>query len=94
MAAYWLLPLSVAACFFDKFNWRRSSLYLVIIFRFSWFRYLGRCCLSHFKFRRAFIAQGRNLDELPYRALWYPFGPLIALFMCLIVIIGQKCGMD
>lgn len=45
--------------------------------------------LSHYKFRKAYIAQGRNVDELPYKALFYPAGPIIALVMCIIVIIGQ-----
>lgn len=47
---------------------------------------------SHYNFRRAFRAQGRDLSELPYRARWYPAGPIIALVMCVVVIIGQ--GME
>ena len=43
----------------------------------------------HFKFRRAFLAQGHTLDELPFRAMFYPAGPLIALAMCIFVVIGQ-----
>ena len=45
--------------------------------------------ISHYRFRRAFIAQGRSLDELAYRAKWFPFGPLLALTLCVLVIIGQ-----
>ena len=45
--------------------------------------------ISHYRFRRAFIAQGRSLDELSYRAKWFPFGPLLALTLCVLVIIGQ-----
>lgn len=44
---------------------------------------------SHWKFRKAFHAQGHDLSELPYRAKFYPAGPIIALIMCGIVIIGQ-----
>ena len=47
---------------------------------------------SHLKFRRALTAQGHDLSELPFRAKWYPFGPLLALVMCAVVILGQ--GMD
>ena len=45
--------------------------------------------ISHYRFRRAFIAQGRSLSELSYRAKWFPFGPLLALTLCVLVIIGQ-----
>ncbi|HEY4392212.1 MAG TPA: amino acid permease, partial [Paenibacillus sp.] len=34
--------------------------------------------ISHYRFRRAFIAQGHDLNELPYRAKWFPFGPVFA----------------
>ncbi|MDO5746565.1 MAG: amino acid permease [Actinomycetaceae bacterium] len=49
--------------------------------------------LSHYRFRKAFIAQGHYTQELPYRALFYPAGPLVALAMCIIVIIGQSQSM-
>ncbi|ORX98580.1 lysine-specific permease [Basidiobolus meristosporus CBS 931.73] len=45
--------------------------------------------VSHLRFRRAFIAQGHTLDELPYRAKLYPFGPIVALLLCIVVIAGQ-----
>jgi len=46
--------------------------------------------ISHYRFRRAFTAQGRSLDELPYRAKWFPFGPIFAFIICMIVILGQN----
>lgn len=46
--------------------------------------------LSHYRFRRAFKAQGRDLNELPYRARLFPFGPLFAFVLCTIVILGQN----
>ena len=45
--------------------------------------------MSHYRFRKAFIAQGHSLDELPYKAKWYPFGPIFAIIVCLIVILAQ-----
>ena len=30
------------------------------------------------------------MEELPYRAKWYPAGPLLAMAMCAIVIVGQS----
>jgi lysine-specific permease len=45
--------------------------------------------ISHYRFRRAFAAQNRSLDELPYRARWFPFGPILAFIICFIVMVGQ-----
>ena len=45
--------------------------------------------IAHYRFRKAYSAQGRDLNALPYRALWFPFGPILALILCLIIIIGQ-----
>lgn len=45
--------------------------------------------ISHYRFRRAYILQGLTLHNLAYRAKWFPFGPLLALVLCVLVIIGQ-----
>ena len=45
--------------------------------------------ISHYRFRKAYVAQGRDLNKLPYKAKWYPFGPIFAFVLCAIVIIGQ-----
>ncbi len=44
---------------------------------------------SHYNFRRAYVAQGGDVARLPFRARWFPFGPIVALLMCAVVIIGQ-----
>lgn len=46
--------------------------------------------LSHYRFRKAFAAQGRDMKELTYKAKWFPFGPIFALVLCIIVIVGQN----
>ncbi|MEK4031191.1 amino acid permease [Pseudobacillus sp. FSL P4-0506] len=46
--------------------------------------------ISHYRFRKAYIAQGYSLDDLPYRAKWYPIGPIFAIACGLIVIIAQN----
>jgi len=45
--------------------------------------------ISHYKFRKAFIAQGHSLSELKYTAKWFPIGPIFAMILCVIVILGQ-----
>jgi lysine-specific permease len=46
--------------------------------------------ISHFRFRRAFVKQGHDLSELKYHAKWFPFGPILALVLCILVIAGQN----
>ncbi|MBD8498397.1 amino acid permease [Paenibacillus sp. CAU 1523] len=46
--------------------------------------------ISHYRFRRAYVSQGRKLEDLAYRARWFPFGPLFAFALCLVVVIGQS----
>ncbi|MEK4028539.1 MULTISPECIES: amino acid permease [Bacillaceae] len=45
---------------------------------------------SHYRFRKAFLAQGYSLDQLPYRAKWYPLGPILAFSICLVVLLAQN----
>lgn len=45
--------------------------------------------ISHYRFRRAYLRQGGKLSDLPYVAKGYPFAPLLAMLLCLIVILGQ-----
>ncbi|WP_044507293.1 amino acid permease [Gordonia sp. KTR9] len=45
---------------------------------------------AHYRFRRAWHAQGLDLGILPYKAWLYPAGPIIALLMCVAVIAGQN----
>ncbi|TDR76634.1 amino acid permease [Paludibacterium purpuratum] len=48
--------------------------------------------VCHYRFRRALIAQGRDLAVLPYRAKWFPLGPLFAFALCLLIMLGQNIG--
>lgn len=45
--------------------------------------------ISHYRFRKAFLKQGHDLNELKYKAKFFPFGPILALILCILVIIGQ-----
>lgn len=44
---------------------------------------------SHYRFRKAYLAQGHSLEKLPFRAKLYPFGPIFAFLIGLIVILAQ-----
>jgi len=45
--------------------------------------------ISHYRFRRAYLRQGGKLSDLPYVAKGYPWAPLLAMALCLVVILGQ-----
>ncbi|GHI00769.1 amino acid permease [Neobacillus kokaensis] len=46
--------------------------------------------VSHYRFRKAYIAQGHSLDRLPYKAKWFPIGPIFAIACGIIVILAQN----
>ncbi|WP_066368718.1 amino acid permease [Neobacillus fumarioli] len=46
--------------------------------------------VCHYRFRRAFKAQGKNLNELPFKAKLFPFGPIFAFAVCAFVVLGQN----
>lgn len=46
--------------------------------------------ISHYRFRRGYVAQGRNLADLPYVSPFFPFGPIFAFALCLVITLGQN----
>lgn len=48
--------------------------------------------ISHYRFRKAYLYQGRKLADLAYLAKWFPFGPILAMILCIVVIGGQFIG--
>ncbi len=46
--------------------------------------------ISHYRFRKAYVQQGLDLKDLPYLAKGYPYAPLLAFTLCLIIIGGQN----
>lgn len=45
---------------------------------------------SHYRFRKAYIAQGFSLDDLPYLSKWFPFGPIFSFILCFSVLLAQN----
>lgn len=45
--------------------------------------------VSHYRFRKAYIKQGLDINKLPYIAKGYPYVPLIAMILCIVIIAGQ-----
>ncbi len=48
--------------------------------------------ICHLRFRRAWVAQGRKLEDLKFRSRLYPYGPWIALALFVVVIFGANAS--
>ncbi|KAF7729271.1 hypothetical protein EC973_004801 [Apophysomyces ossiformis] len=44
---------------------------------------------SHYRFRKAYVAQGRKVEDLPFKARLFPIGPIFAFGVCSFVLVGQ-----
>ena len=53
---------------------------------FGWFG----IAICHWRFRHAFVAQGNKVEDLKYKAKFYPAGPIIGMILCIIVILGSN----
>ncbi|MDR2306035.1 MAG: amino acid permease [Paucimonas sp.] len=46
--------------------------------------------VSHYRFRRGYTFHGNDLAKLPYVSKFFPFGPLFAFALCMVVMLGQN----
>ncbi|MGO4330017.1 amino acid permease [Cupriavidus sp. 2TAF22] len=46
--------------------------------------------VSHYRFRRGLVRQGYSAADLAYRSPLYPFGPIFATVLCVIIVLGQN----
>ncbi|WP_261640171.1 amino acid permease [Erwinia mallotivora] len=46
--------------------------------------------ISHYRFRRGYLAQGLDLADLPYCSRFFPLGPVFAFVLCLAITLGQN----
>ena len=46
--------------------------------------------ICHLRFRKAWIAQGRSLDDLKFKSKFFPYGPWLALVLFLVVLFGAN----
>ncbi|CAF9927360.1 MAG: hypothetical protein HETSPECPRED_006565 [Heterodermia speciosa] len=49
----------------------------------------GTIELVHIRFRKALVAQGQSADDLPFKAMWYPYGTYAALAANIFLIFFQ-----
>ncbi len=85
-----LTTLVASACFLTGI-YAESTVYVWIVAASGLAGFIAwvGIAICHYRFRKAFIYQGKDLKTLKYKAMWYPFGPILALLMCIIIILGQ-----
>jgi lysine-specific permease len=67
----------------------RFFIWLVNISSLSGFIAWFGIALTHYRFRSAYLAQGHALRDLPYLAKGFPFAPLFALILSVLVVASQ-----
>lgn len=87
-----LMTAVVAALCFLSSIYDNSQVYLWLLYSSGMTGFIAWLGISicHFRFRRAYILQGRSLNELHYTARWFPFGPVFAFVLCILVMLGQN----
>lgn len=71
--------------------WAASTVYVALFAAVGVSTLIGwlGISISHIRFRKWYLLKGYKLEDLKYKALFYPFGPIISLVLCIIVIVGQ-----
>ena len=73
----------------DLFGNTKVFLILVNISSLAgFFAWIG-IAVSHLGFRKHYLAAGNKLADLPFKARFYPWGPIVAIIICVTVMAGQ-----
>jgi lysine-specific permease len=89
-ALYLTLAVGSLACLTSFFGEGAVYTWLLNLSGLSGFiAWLG-IAISHYRFRKAYVAQGKDLKDLPYRAKWFPIGPILAFLACLFIVLAQN----
>jgi lysine-specific permease len=89
-ALYVTLAVGSLACLSSFFGEGQVYTWLLNLSGLSGFLAWLGIAISHYRFRKAYVAQGKDLNELPYRAKWFPLGPILAFLACLFIVLAQN----
>jgi lysine-specific permease len=82
----------VAALCFSSFMFSPTLVYIWLLNMSGmtgFIAWLG-IAISHYRFRKGYVAQGGSLNDLPYVSPFFPFGPMFAFAVCLFITLGQN----
>ncbi|MBE9400638.1 amino acid permease [Acinetobacter albensis] len=91
MNALYATTAIAALCFLTTFIGEKEV--------FNWLLNMSGMCgfivwlgiaISHYRFRKGYLAQGYKLQDLAYTAKFFPFAPWFAFILCSIIILGQN----
>lgn len=85
-----LTTVVASACFLTGF-YAEGTVYVWLVAASGlagFIAWLG-IAFCHYRFRKAYVKQGRDLNKLHYKANMFPIGPIIALILCAVVVVGQ-----
>ncbi|ORZ17096.1 amino acid permease/ SLC12A domain-containing protein [Absidia repens] len=78
-----------AACFASIYSASVAFSWFLAITTVSGFISWWGIGFVHLRFRKAYVRQGRDVNELPYKSPWYPFSDLFSTILCVLIILGQ-----
>ncbi|WML50216.1 amino acid permease [Neobacillus sp. PS3-34] len=78
------------AFFSSMFGEGKVFMWLLNIAGLTGFIAWAGIALSHYRFRKAYLYQGFDLNNLVYKAKWFPLGPILATALCIFIILGQN----
>lgn len=87
-----LATAAVAALCFFTFVFSPNAVYIWLLNTSGmtgFIAWLG-IAISHYRFRRGYVEQGHDVSGLPYVSPFFPFGPIFAFILCLIITLGQN----
>ncbi|MEH7452265.1 amino acid permease [Gottfriedia acidiceleris] len=89
-ALYVTLAVGSLACLSSFFGEGQVYTWLLNLSGLSGFLAWLGIAISHYRFRKGYVAQGKDLNDLPYRAKWFPLGPILAFLACLFIVLAQN----
>ena len=87
-----LITASIAFVTFLSSIFSRNSIYLWLVNAGSLsgiIAWMG-IAISHYRFRKAYVHQGKDLSLLPYLAKGYPYVPLSIFGLCVLILAGSN----
>ncbi|KAI9305204.1 amino acid permease/ SLC12A domain-containing protein [Cunninghamella echinulata] len=78
-----------ACCFVSIYSASIAFVWFLSITAVSGFISWWGIGFVHLRFRRAYVKQGRDVNELPYISSWYPFSGIFSSVLCVLIILGQ-----
>jgi amino acid permease len=93
VTALWATGLVSALAFFSTFvgDQKIYQLFYNASSLSGFLIWLG-IAICHLRFRKAWLAQGRSLDDLKFKAKFYPYGPWLAVILFVAVLFGANIG--